>query len=522
MVQRAYLPISRRTFVRTAVVGGAAVSALGTFGCQSVSERVDTLILGSGFGGSIVAYRLALAGHRTVVLERGKRWTVNTPGEDVFSSMAPGMVDRRASWLDGRIPLPGYPPARPTARYTGILERIHGNGIDVVCAAGVGGGSLVYSGMMVRPERQFSDETFPQVSYDTMTPFYERVQEMMRPQRLPDDLLARPEWTATRTFLEQAERAGYRSERLLCAFDFDKARLEADGGIPPQLLTGSYIYGLNSGAKATLDQSYLGMAEMSGLCEVRPLHWAQTITQQSDGYTVVYHRIDEDGVVLEERQITARRLFVSCGTVNTNGILRRSKIEGKLPNLPDEVGEGFGNNGLHIKARRNIGVNTGTTQAGPACAMLYDHENRLSMENGPAPIGGELLISTGIGIPTGRGVIGWDAATGKVSVEWNNANDMQAQEATTNVIAQLNRANGGEETTFFDLNDPITFHPLGGCVHDQATDLFGRLRNHPGLYIVDGSLIPGVTPCANPFWTVSANAERCIETIAREDYAGMV
>jgi cholesterol oxidase len=518
MAQRAYLPITRRTFVRTAVIGGATLGALG---CQS-SERVDTLILGSGFGGSIVAFRLAMAGHRTVMLERGKRWTVNTPGEDVFSSMAPGMVDRRASWMTGRMPLPGYPPSRPTERYAGILERAYGNGIDVVCAAGVGGGSLVYSGMMVRPERQFSDETFPQVSYDTMTPYYEMVRTMMNPGRLPDDLLARPEWTATRTFLEQAEAAGYRAERLLCAFDFEKARLELDGSIPPQLITGSYIYGLNSGAKATLDQSYLGMAEMSGMCEVRPLHWAQTITQHADGYSVVYHRIDETGVVLEEKQIFARRLFVSCGTLNTNGLLRRSKAEGGLPNLPDEVGEGFGNNGLHIKARRNIGVNTGVAQAGPACAMLYDHENRLSMENGPAPVGGETLISTGIGIPTGRGTIGWDAAMGKVSVEWNNANDMQAQEATTNVIAQLNRVNGGEETTLFDLGAPITFHPLGGCVLGEATDLFGRLRNHPGLYVVDGSLIPGVTPCANPFWTVSANAERCIETILREDFGAMV
>ena len=89
-------------FVRTATVGAAALgSGLGLSGCGGgpASERVDTLILGSGFGGSISAYRLAMAGHRTVLLERGRRWTINTPGEDVFSSMRPGEIDMRSTWL---------------------------------------------------------------------------------------------------------------------------------------------------------------------------------------------------------------------------------------------------------------------------------------------------------------------------------------------------------------------------------------------------------------------------------------
>jgi cholesterol oxidase len=532
MRPRAFLPLSRRTFVRTAAVGAAALgTGLGLAGCGGpASERVDTLILGSGFGGSIAAYRLALAGHRTVVLERGRRWTVATPGDDVFSSMRPGEIDMRSTWLAEQQPLPGIPRGRAMPPYTGVLERIFGNGIDIVCAAGVGGGSLVYSGMMVQPPRQFFEEVFPSaISYDDMdTRWYPMVRAMMNPGILPDELLMRREWTATRTFLEQAMAAGYRAERLLCAFDFEAAAREVaeTDAIPQMLVLGSYIFGLNSGAKATLDKSYLGMAERTGLCEVRPLHWAQLIRQHAEGYSVIVHRIDEMGNVLEEKEIVARRLFVSCGTANTNGLLLRSKAENGLPDLPEAIGSGFGNNGQHIKARTNVvpdpvAAGFGSTQAGPACAMLFDEPNRIAMENGPAPIAGATLIGTGQGIPSGRGRFRWDATAGKVTVDWEASYDAEAAAAATAVIERLNMVNGGMAASL-GLDVSITFHPLGGCVHGAGTDMFGRVDGHPNLYVVDGSLLPGVTPLSNPFWTVSANAERCLDTIVREDFGGSV
>src|SRR5689334_11890352 len=97
-MRRLYLPINRRTFVRLSAYGGAA-AALGV-GCTPSTvnpndggmadrdafengdayiprrtEEVQNLIIGSGFGGSISAYRLGEAGHNSVVLERGRRWS---------------------------------------------------------------------------------------------------------------------------------------------------------------------------------------------------------------------------------------------------------------------------------------------------------------------------------------------------------------------------------------------------------------------------------------------------------------
>jgi len=53
-------------------------------------------------------------------------------------------------------------------------------------------------------------------------------------------------------------------------------------------------------------------------------------------------------------------------------------------------------------------------------------------------------------------------------------------------------------------------------VLNQATDNYGRLPEYPGLYVMDGSLIPGSTG-VNPFVTITALAERNIEQIIATD-----
>lgn len=513
---------------------GAAGAALGV-GCGPDGGRaaieVENLIIGSGFGGSITAARLAGAGHSSVILERGRRWTVSAPGEDVFSDMEVGAVDNRSSWLSATQPLPGL-TSRPFPRYTGVLEKIFGDGINVICAAGVGGGSLVYSGMMVQPPRELFNEVFgSRLDYDEMnSTYYPRVQEVMRPERLPDELLMREEWTATRTFLEHAERlaeqpfgAGITSERILCAFDFERAMCELTGECAPQLIRGSYIFGLNSGAKGTLDKAYLGMAEMSGLCEVHELSWVQRIVQDGARWRVEVDRIDTAGVVQESIHYSARRLFVCAGTMNSTGLLLRARAEDTIADLPEALGEGLGNNGQHILARRDVGVDTGMYQAGPACAMIFDYGNRIAMENGPAPLGeinrdAQILIGTGQGIPSGRGRVVWDEVMGRVSASWDASNDAGALDAAYSVIDRLNMATAGSRMEVPGLGESVTFHPLGGCVMGDVTDGAGRVRGQEGLYVIDGSLVPGSTPCSNPFWTISAIAERCIERILAEDF----
>ena len=67
---------------------------------------------------------------------------------------------------------------------------------------------------------------------------------------------------------------------------------------------------------------------------------------------------------------------------------------------------------------------------------------------------------------------------------------------------------------FEDVNGmDWTAHPLGGAVLGRVADAHGRVRGHPGLYVMDGAGVPGSTGTANPSLTIAALAERNIEHI---------
>lgn len=64
--------------------------------------------------------------------------------------------------------------------------------------------------------------------------------------------------------------------------------------------------------------------------------------------------------------------------------------------------------------------------------------------------------------------------------------------------------------------DDFCYHPLGGCVLRSATDAYGRAKGYDGLYVVDGSLVPGSIG-VNPFVTITALAERTMARVLAQD-----
>ena len=95
----------------------------------------DVVIVGSGFGGAVCAYRLSKAGARVLVLERGRRW-------------GPKNFPRKPEdpWL--------WDDRRPVARHGWFDFRVFPN-MSIVQGAGVGGGSLVYANISVNAEGHF-------------------------------------------------------------------------------------------------------------------------------------------------------------------------------------------------------------------------------------------------------------------------------------------------------------------------------------------------------------------------------
>ena len=106
-----------------------------------MAQRFDVIVVGSGFGGAVMACRLAQAGARVLVLERGRRWTVEEyprgPGD---------------AWL--------YDHARPEKHHGWLDVRLF-KGMAVAQGAGVGGGSLCYSSVVMEATAQRFEQGWP-------------------------------------------------------------------------------------------------------------------------------------------------------------------------------------------------------------------------------------------------------------------------------------------------------------------------------------------------------------------------
>ncbi len=116
----------------------------------------------------------------------------------------------------------------------------------------------------------------------------------------------------------------------------------------------------------------------------------------------------------------------------------------------------------------------------------------------------------------------YDWQTDTVNLEWTRSQNQPSVDAAKFVFDRVNSKSGtkySELLKFKDgalFGDQVTYHPIGGMPLGEATDDYGRIREYPGLYVVDGSLIP-IGIGANPSLSITALAERNIERILASD-----
>ena len=541
--------VSRREFLRTGVLGSAGLVALGcrdslgstatawaqlTTGAQD-SDFVPAIVVGSGFGGAVAALRLGLAGISTVVLERGRRWDIQADGNTFATFERP---DGRAYWLrdhtaEGVLGLPQL--EKPIDRYVGVLEIVAGNGMFVGAGAGVGGGSLVFNAIIVKPRRELFERTFPrEIDFGEMEDvYYPRVKAVIQSAPIPDDILATAYYRSSRVSFDQARTAGFPTRPVDLAVDWDIVRDEIAGRRVPSAIAGQSFYGLNSGAKRSLDRNYLAMAEATGHVEILPLHNVVAIEQgHGDRYAVTALRISDDGsVVGTPRRLTCKYLFLAAGSIGTTRLLVRARATRALPALNDHVGRHWAANG-DIPVTRGALPPTNPGTGGPAGHFIMEdldnpfgptslvelvlppHIAALLSVSGAPP---DFANYASLGIPPAIGSFSYDAATDAVGLNWP-ATDPQLGNflaAAHQTLAVLDRSNGSLTLSF---NPFVSAHPLGGAILGKVCDLDGRVGPYRGLYVVDGALIEGATGLANPSFTIAALAERSMDHILAEDH----
>jgi cholesterol oxidase len=288
-------------------------------------ERFDAVVVGSGFGGAVMCYRLAAAGQAVCLLERGKKWP---PGSFPRSVHGVG----RSTW-------------DPSEKLWGPWDAWSFENFDAMVASGLGGGSLLYANVLLRKPpawfRELDGRPWP-VTYDQLAPHYDAVEAMLQPQRYPlhEQRYQVPKAMAYR---DATTALGYTPELPQLAVYFadpETPHAPVPGaplvGVAPNLhgaprvtctLCGECNFGCNTGAKNTLDYNYLSRAELDHGASVRASSEVMSFWREDGRWIVEYreHHPDDDDAPATLRRVSAERLILSAGALGSPYLLLRMR-----------------------------------------------------------------------------------------------------------------------------------------------------------------------------------------------------
>jgi cholesterol oxidase len=524
-----------------------------------MNQNWDVIVIGSGFGGAVCACRLAEAGHKVLVLERGRRWETTDYPRDPDDAWLWDQTEpeKQNGWIDLRIM----------------------DDMAVAQGAAVGGGSLIYANVSVEAKPDAFQSGWPsEISYEELKPYYERVGTMLNVQTLPHNQLTE----RYKLMKEAAEKLGYgeRFRDLPLAVTFSP---EWNYGLPDAFndrhsRTWSNAQGQQQGtcvhcgncdigcqvkAKNTLDLNYIPWAEKHG-AQVRPLHLVHNISQHQGGYRVHFNRIENGRLVSGSE--TAQRVILAAGSLGSSELLFRARNQYRtLPGISAYLGNSWSSNGDFLTPAIYRDRQVSPTE-GPTISCAIDFLDgaadgrQIFIEDGGFPNLLRDYIQSRGKSPHRRhrlfvnwlkylvndddplsNVMPWfgqsvDAADGrlylgrtwyapwrrKLKLDWDVTRSEATIDAMVNMHKRLSAATGGKPKvppTWTILKNLVTPHPLGGCnmgtTHSNGVvDHKGEVFGYPNLYVADGAIVPRAIGL-NPSRTIAALAERIAHLITQ-------
>lgn len=517
----------------------------------------DALIIGSGFGGSVAALRLSEKGYRVAVLEQGRRLSRVDLARANQSA-------RHLFWL-------------PALGLKGFFMQRFFQHATIVGGVGVGGGSLVYAAVLLEPPQKFfRDAAWSNLGIDweqELKPHYAIAARMLGRTSCPE--LHEMDVALERT--AQALNAGgtYGPTPLGIYFgppgtSTPDPFFEGRGPVRTGCVQcGSCLAGCSHGAKNSLDQNYLYLAEKLG-AEILPERQVTILRPLPEGGYQVEMRNP-----LNPRQkyqpLRAPKVVLAAGVLGTLELLFRCRDQHRtLPNLSPTLGRVVRTNSEAISGviakDPNIDLTRGPAISSHFYANAHTHitQNRLppsysfmQLYSGPL-VDGHNRLQRALKVLLNYPAHLWRALHIHAARNWHKRVTLIAtmQQAENQLSFKLGRglfslfrrglqtstADGHSAPTYIAeanaatrafaqaihglptnavlesvLNMSITAHILGGCpigasaasgVIDTRHEVFG----YPGLYVVDGAAIPANVG-VNPSLTITALAERALSLI---------
>jgi len=509
---------------------------------------VDVLIIGSGFGGSVSALRLAEKGYRVAVLEAGRRWR-----DEDFP---------RTSWRLSKFLW------APRLGLKGI-QRIHVlKDVVVLAGAGVGGGSLVYANTLyVPPARFFGDPQWSGITdwASELAPYYDQAARMLGVVDTPGMSPADEVMKAVAD--EMGVGHTFRLTPVGVYFGDGAGVTRPDpffGGVGPERTgcteCGECMTGCRHNAKNTLPKNYLALAEAAGAV-IHPLTTVTGIRPQDGGGFIIDAK--ETGLRRRVRTFSAEHVIVAAGALNTQRQLLRMRDEGRLPHLSPMLGRLSRTNSESLLGA--VGTSVGPDYShGVAITSSFFPDADTHVE--PCRYGkgsnSLALLQSILTVPkSGRArwlvwvgamfrhpltvarllnVRRWSertvislvmqtvdnslTLTGRTRFgRWRLVTQQDASKPAPTyipvaheVISRAARRLDGvaSSSVFENLDKSLTAHFVGGCVIGPnesmgVVDGYQRAFGHPGLHIMDGSTITANLG-VNPSLTITAQTERAM------------
>lgn len=513
---------------------------------------IDIVIIGSGFGGSVSALRLAEKGWRVTVLEQGRQLS----DADIAAA---GSDARKLAWMPA-LGLKGF-FAQDVFRHVAIVRGI-----------GVGGGSNVYAAVLLEPKENFyRDPAWRALSADwqaELAPHYVRARHML-------GVAPNPYHGIQDDWLRGA------AERMGAAASFDTVPQGIFFGSPERDTPdpffdgagparrgcnqcGRCITGCAYGAKNTLERNYLHFARALGVT-VAPERQVTHVEPLPDGGYLV-HQVHPWDRGVRYAPLRARKVILSAGALGTQEILFASRDRYRtLPGLPRALGEHVRTNSeaiVSILAKdKEVDVTRGATISTHFYADAKTHitQNRFPQSYGfmkwymgplvdgakPLPRALKTLLTLllkPLASTRSFRAGNWHKRISVLTVMQQADNEIAFSYGRTllrgfrhglisriskggrspSFIPQANAAarafaeacNGTPLNTLMESvgNLSVTAHILGGAVmaarpEEGVIDVNHEVFGHPGLYVVDASAIPANVG-VNPSLTITALAER--------------